>query len=77
MYKARVSPLIRDMFERFYQNRDHWSSAVRCMAEIDAFCALAVASSEPMMIPPRIYPISEKPFIRIKQMRHPLIEKKF
>ena len=45
MYKARISPLIRDMFERFYANREHWSSAVKCLAEVDALCALAEASS--------------------------------
>ena len=41
IYKARISPLIRDMFERFYQNREHWSSAVKCLAELDAYCAMA------------------------------------
>jgi DNA mismatch repair ATPase MutS len=45
LYKARISPLIRDMFERFYQNREHWSSAVKCLAEVDALCSLAEASS--------------------------------
>jgi len=45
VYKARISPLIRDMFERFYQNREHWSSAVKCMAEIDALCSLAAVSA--------------------------------
>jgi DNA mismatch repair protein MSH6 len=77
MYKARVSPLIRDMFERFYQNREHWSSAVKCMAEIDALCALAEASNEPNMIIPKVLPATDKPFLNIKGMRHPLIEKKF
>jgi DNA mismatch repair ATPase MutS len=55
LYKARISPLIRDMFERFYQNRDHWSSAVKCLAEVDALCALAEASSQPNMIKPIIH----------------------
>ena len=41
MYKPRVSPLIRDIFERFYCNREYWASAVKCMVEIDALCALA------------------------------------
>jgi hypothetical protein len=66
MYKSRVSPLIRDMFERFYINREHWSSAVKCMAEIDALCALAEASNMNNMIKPKIFPFTEKPFIKVK-----------
>lgn len=49
LYRARISPLIRDMFERFYASRSHWLAAVRCMAEIDALCALAEVSSQPNM----------------------------
>ena len=45
LYKARISPLIRDMFERFYQAREHWLNAVKCMAEVDALCALADISN--------------------------------
>jgi len=46
------------------------------MAEVDALCALAEASNEPNMIRPVVHPACDKPFINIKQMRHPLIEKK-
>ena len=65
MYKARVSPLIRDMFERFYHNRDHWSSAVKCLAEVDALCALAIASNGQNMVKPIVHPMSEEPFMHI------------
>lgn len=74
MYKARISPLIRDMFERFYQNREHWSSAVKCIAEVDALCALAVVSNSANMVKPIIHPTVDAPFMKIIQMRHPLIE---
>jgi len=47
------------------------------MSEIDALCALAEASNEPNMIRPVVHATCEQPFISIKQMRHPLIEKKF
>jgi len=56
VYKSRISPLIRDMFERFYNNREHWSSAVKCMAEIDALCALAEVSNEQNMVRPIVLP---------------------
>ena len=72
-----MSPLVRDMFERFYQNREHWSSAVMCMAEIDALCALAEVSNMPNMCCPIIKEEFDKPYLHIEQMRHPLIEKKF
>lgn len=74
MYKARISPLIRDMFERFYHNREHWSSAVKCLAEVDALCALATVSNNANMVQPIILPMCDKPFMNISQMRHPLIE---
>lgn len=55
LYKARISPLVRDMFERFYQNREHWLTAVKCMAELDALCSLALVSSAPDMVRPVVY----------------------
>ena len=76
IYKARISPLIRDMFERFYQNREHWTAAVKCIGELDALCALAYTSSDSNMIRPIIHSMEQKPFLKIKQMRHPLLEKK-
>jgi DNA mismatch repair ATPase MutS len=66
LYKARISPLIRDMFERFYHNREHWSSAVKCFAELDALCALAEVSNERDMVCPILHPKSDKPFMSIK-----------
>ena len=77
VYKARISPLIRDMFERFYQNREHWSSAVKCMAEIDALCSLAEVSNSKGMVKPDITHQCNEPTLNIKGMRHPLLEKKF
>lgn len=65
VYKARISPLIRDMFERFYQNREHWSSAVKCIAEIDALCSLAVVSSGANMIKPIVHPMKREPRMKI------------
>lgn len=55
LYKARISPLIRDMFERFYQNREHWLAAVKCMAELDALCSLALVSNAPDMVRPTVH----------------------
>lgn len=55
LYKARISPLIRDMFERFYQNREHWLTAVKCMAEMDALCSLALVSNAPDMVRPVVH----------------------
>jgi len=46
------------------------------MAEIDALCALAEASNEPNMVRPVVHANCDKPFINIRQMRHPLIERK-
>lgn len=63
------------MFTRFYAYREHWSNAVNSIAEIDALCALAVVSKESNMTKPVVLPKSEKPFLNIKQMRHPCIEK--
>lgn len=77
VYKARISPLIRDMFERFYQNRMHWSCAIKCMAEIDALISLAEVSNERNMVKPIIHPCCDKPFMKIMQMRHPLLERKY
>lgn len=65
MYKARISPLIRDMFERFYHNREHWSSAVKCLAEVDALCALATVSNSANMVKPVIHPMCDRPFMKI------------
>lgn len=41
IFKKRMVPVIRDMFVRFYSNREHWTNAVTCIAELDALCSLA------------------------------------
>ena len=74
IYKARISPLIRDMFERFYQFRDHWTSSVRCMAELDALQALAQVSAAAGMTKPLVHSFDRPPLIKIHQMRHPLLD---
>ena len=47
------------------------------MAEIDALCALAEVSSEANMVVPRVLPKGDKPYLKMRGIRHPLIEKKF
>ena len=45
------------------------------MAEIDALCALAEASTAHNMVRPRVLsPLDDQPFLRIIKMRHPLVE---
>jgi len=41
IFKKRMVPVIRDMFVRFYSNREHWTNAVACIAELDSLCSLA------------------------------------
>ena len=59
LYRARISPLIRDMFERFYKSREHWSSAVKCLAEVDALCSLAEASRGKNMVRPVVHEMGD------------------
>ena len=47
------------------------------MAEIDAYCALAEVSIDPNMTKPKILSMLKKPTLKIKGMRHPLLEKKY
>ena len=46
------------------------------MAEIDAYCSLAETSRMPNMVKPTVHPMDREPFLKIMQMRHPLLEMK-
>ncbi|CDW86644.1 domain iii family protein [Stylonychia lemnae] len=72
-YRQKLVPLLQDMFQRFYQYRNVWNNAVHCMAELDALCSLAVISHEPHMVRPVVHSKNEKPFLNVKQMRHPCV----
>ena len=41
IYKRRMSPMIREMFLRFYSYREHWTNVLNSVAEIDVLCSLA------------------------------------
>jgi DNA mismatch repair ATPase MutS len=64
-YKKKIVPLLRDMFERFYSFREHWSNAINCISEIDALCSLTTCSMGSSMVRPIVHPFDEYPFIKI------------
>ena len=61
-------PVLKDMFKLFYSYREHWSSAVTCIAQLDAFISIAKFSKS--FTRPQF---SETPLI-LKGMKHPYLE---
>ncbi len=61
------------MFARFYTFRNVWNQAVACMAEIDVLCSMAMVSKEQGLCRPKVYEKCDKPFIDIKDMKHPCL----
>ena len=43
--KEAISPFVRALFQRFYENRRLWQPVVTNLAELDCLQALATASS--------------------------------
>jgi DNA mismatch repair ATPase MutS len=43
------------------------------MAELDVLCSMAMVSKEPEMCRPTVHEKCEKPFIEIKDMKHPCL----
>ena len=78
VYKKLMVPLIRDMFLRFYAYREHFTSVVNVVAELDVLCSLALFSSKAGMCRPNLFtslPTEDKEvasFINIKALRNPL-----
>ncbi len=43
-FKDALIPFLRTMFKKFYDNRQIFSDAIQCAAELDCLCALASIS---------------------------------
>ena len=69
-FKDALVPFLRTMFHKFYENRDIFSLAVQCAAELDCLCALATVSSNeqfgPMCKPEIIDNNGGKPYIELR-----------
>ncbi len=61
------------MFARFYTFRNVWNQAVAVMAELDVLCSMAIVSKEEGMCRPKVHEKCDKPFIDIKDMKHPCL----
>ena len=44
-FKDALVPFLRTMFKKFYDNREIFTRAVQCVAELDCLCALSIISS--------------------------------
>ena len=76
-FKDALIPFLRNMFSKFYENKEILTRAVQCAAELDCLCALAVISSNteygPMSRPVIIEDNDDMPYIELRQMRHPCV----
>ena len=69
-FKDALIPFLRTMFKKFYDNRDLFSKAVMCAAELDCLCTLAQISSDteygPMTRPIIIEDNDDEPYIELR-----------
>ncbi len=76
-FKDALVPFLREMFKKFYENREIFTRAVQCAAELDCLCALSIISSfedyGPMCRPEIIEDNDGEPYIELRQMRHPCV----
>lgn len=68
-----MRPVLQELFQTFYSYREHWTSAINCVSELDALLALAKFSSSSAMSKPQIS-LKNQGFLEIKGMKHPYID---
>lgn len=77
-FKDALVPFLRTMFKKFYENRDVFSKAIQCAAELDCLCALSIISSNDeygtMCKPEIITDNNDEPYIELRQVRHPCVQ---
>lgn len=69
-FKDALIPFLRSMFSKFYENKEIFTRAVQCAAELDCICALAIVSSNtdygPMARPIIIEDNDDQPYIELR-----------
>lgn len=69
-FKDALIPFLRNMFKKFYENRDTFTRAIICVAELDCLCALANISAKddygPMCKPEILTDNGGDPYIELK-----------
>lgn len=77
-FKDALIPFLRTMFSKFYANKDLFTKAVQCAAELDCICALAEISSNteygPMARPIILEDNGDEPYIELRGVRHPCVQ---
>jgi DNA mismatch repair ATPase MutS len=76
-FKDALIPFLRTMFGKFYANKELFTRAIQCAAELDCLSALAVISANteygPMTRPVILEDNGDEPYIELRGVRHPCV----